>query len=161
MIAKPCLACGTPGPSSYCDDCRPADKPRPRGHIHTNPTKWKKLSQKLRRMSPFCELCPATGRLTVDHVLPVADYPELAYAVENCRVLCHTCNSRRGDRFTQAEAQAVLERLEQTYKRRPTRKGRERIEAARRASDQGVCPDRSSAPPDGKPYSQLHTGGIA
>ncbi len=162
MIARPCLSCGDVISSgSHCPDCKPADRPRPKGHVHTNTTKWKNLSKKLRRMSPFCEFCSATERLTVDHILPVSDYEELAYAVENLRVLCHTCNSKRGDRFTQAEAEAVIARLEQAYKRRPTSKGRERIEAARRASDLGICPDGSRSPPDGKAQGALHTAGGA
>ncbi|OBB42702.1 HNH endonuclease signature motif containing protein [Mycobacterium sp. 852002-51961_SCH5331710] len=158
MIARPCLACGEPiTAGSYCRDCTPADKPRPEGHVHTNTTKWKKLSQRLRKLQNYCDMCGSTERLTVDHILPVSDYEELAYAVENLRVLCHTDNSRRGDRYTQAEADAVIARLEEAYKRRPTRKGRERIEAARRASDQGLCGQGAESPPDGKPQGALHT----
>ena len=35
--------------------------------------------------------------VTVDHVLPRSKYPELALDKQNLRVLCRSCNSRKGD----------------------------------------------------------------
>ncbi len=35
------------------------------------------MSKRLRRASPFCEACGTAADLTVDHVIPVADAPEL------------------------------------------------------------------------------------
>ena len=82
---------------------------------------------------PWCEQCGTTSSLTVDHILPVSDYAEIAYATENLTVRCRSCNSRRGTRYTLDEAQAVLTRLQRAYERRPTRQGAERVQAAQRA----------------------------
>ena len=94
MTLRPCLTCGEPSSGSYCSGCRPADT-RPTMRQRGYGTAWDKLSKRLRRLSPFCESCGATEQLSVDHVLPVSDYPELILVVENCRVLCRTCNAKR------------------------------------------------------------------
>jgi hypothetical protein len=59
-------------------------------------------------MSSFCEMCSATDRLSVDHVIPVSERPDLAYEILNTRVLCLSCNGRRGNNCTDAEREAVL-----------------------------------------------------
>ena len=35
--------------------------------------------------------------ITVDHIKPRSKYPELSLKTENLRVLCRSCNSRKGD----------------------------------------------------------------
>ncbi|TMS50967.1 HNH endonuclease [Mycobacterium sp. DBP42] len=156
MVNKPCLFCGEPSPGTYCPGCRPADE-RERHHIRSNPTRWKNLSKRLRRLSPFCEFCGATKALAVDHILPISDYPELVYAEENCRVLCRSCNGKRGNKFTHDEAQAVLTRLVASQKRRPTTKGRERVNVAQRACDQGGYPQGHASPPGRKAQGGMKT----
>ena len=160
MISKPCLVCGEPTPRSRCPDHQLKDTPR--SHVaYANNAKWKNLSKRLRKASPFCETCGSGDRLTVDHVIPESVAPELAYCEENLRVLCHTDNSIRQNTYTADEAQHVLNRLVAAYRRRPTRAGRERIAAAERAlCDQGGGPKRVDAPTDGKAFSELHTGGM-
>ena len=143
MTLRPCLTCGTPATGPRCPD-HTVD--RARDHIASfNLGRWKALSKRLRRLSPFCEQCAATVNLTVDHVLPVSQFPELTYAVENCRVLCKVCNGKRGNKFTANEAQDVLDRLQATYRRRPTAAGRHRVSVALRA--RGDAPnDRPDRP---------------
>lgn len=50
-------------------------------------------------------VCAECGRrikedkdITVDHIKPRSKYPDLALKIENLRVLCRSCNSRKGDR---------------------------------------------------------------
>ena len=144
MTARPCIRCGGVfATGSHCTDCRPKDNRTNREHVAwRNNAQWKDLSKRLRRTSPFCEWCGATEQLTVDHILPVSDYEELAYAVENCRVLCKACNGRRGHTFTLDEAEAVLKRLEATQRRQPTKispRTRQRRPQSR-TGHQGGCP---------------------
>lgn len=156
-MTKPCIICGEPGSQSRCPDHRLADT-RPNGHVHTNPARWKNLSKRLRKDSPFCETCGAVEQLQLDHIIPLSAAPELTYTAENCRVLCKTCNGRRQANWTTTEALAVLDRLQATYRRRPTRHGREHIAAAERAiADQGGSPEPAASPPEGKAQRALHT----
>lgn len=160
MIARPCATCGDLIPSSArCTTCRPTT-PKPPGHVHRNDARWKNLSKKIRRASPFCEWCGAVDGLQADHIIPQSVAPELAYAEPNIRVLCATCNNRRQNTYTTTEAETVLKRLVSAYNRRPTRSGRERITVAENAiRDQGGHPQPEEDPPAGKAFSQLHTGG--
>ena len=162
MTNKPCIVCGTPSAGSRCAEHRLKDTRTHRSHVAwRNDTRWKTLSQKLRRTAPFCEGCFTREDLTADHVLPVSDYPELTYALENCRVLCRSCNGRRGNRFTIADAEGVLARLQAAQKRRPTARGRERVAVAQRAVEatRGVAPGRGPDRPVGKAHPPLHTPG--
>lgn len=146
MSLKPCLDCGTPTNGPRCTEHATAG---PRDHIASfNNGRWKTLSKRLRRLAPFCEECATTVNLTVDHVLPVSKFPELTYAVENCRVLCNVCNGKRGNRFTATEAQAVLDRLQTAYRRRPTESGRHRVNVALRA--RGDTPNGQPDRPRGR-----------
>ena len=42
--------------------------------------------------------------VTVDHIRPRSKYPELALDKQNLRVLCRSCNSRKGDRDSEISA---------------------------------------------------------
>lgn len=57
----------------------------------------------LAEASRECEACSKLIRrksdLTVDHILPRGKYPHLALERSNMRVLCRSCNSRKGDRL--------------------------------------------------------------
>ena len=150
MTLRPCLTCGTPSTGPRCPEHTTDTKHRPKGHVHTNTTRWKNLSKRLRKLSPFCELCGAREQLSVDHILPVSEAPELVYAEDNLRVGCLSCNGKRGNRFTHDEAHAVLKRLESTYTRRPTAKGRERVNVAQRlAQTRGGTPSDQDPRPGG------------
>jgi 5-methylcytosine-specific restriction endonuclease McrA len=115
-VNRPCISCGDVISSgSRCDDCKLPAKPRarPKGH-HRNTERWKQLSRRLRRLSPFCELCGATRLLEVDHVIPYEEALMLGideYNQHNLRVCCKSCNGRRGDRVTEQERAEVLARI--------------------------------------------------
>ena len=106
----PCLGCGTPTEGSRCADCRlPSTRPQLSRKERHRTAAWDRLSRRLRPQSPFCESpgCTATTDLTVDHIIPIDEAPELAFEPLNCRVLCRSCNSRRRNTCTDAERQAV------------------------------------------------------
>ncbi|WP_353961923.1 HNH endonuclease [Mycolicibacterium hippocampi] len=112
-MQRPCLGCSTLIPKgSRCGDCQPKRPATPgrKGRTATD-WRWRKLSQKLRRLSPFCEKCLATTDLTVDHIIPLSERPDLARDEPNCRVLCRLCNAARGERCTDQERQQVLATL--------------------------------------------------
>ncbi|BCP10439.1 hypothetical protein MINTM020_25370 [Mycobacterium paraintracellulare] len=109
MLSKPCLTCGEeaePG-RSRCRDCRPRRTRRRTRADRNRPSAWDRLAKRLCTQSPFCERCSSTDRLEADHIVPVSEDPTLALEPLNCRVLCRTCNRRRGNRCTDAERQAV------------------------------------------------------
>lgn len=149
---RPCIDCGQPSPQSRCPDHRRRKDNRRRtgpGEAAYDPV-WRRLSAAARRASPFCESCGSVESLTVDHVVPKSVCPELVHSLENCRVLCRTCNSRRGVKFAAEEVQAVIDRLTTAYNRQPTRGGRERINAARRAITRGEAPSPDPCTPPGE-----------
>lgn len=160
MTARPCLHCGdliTTG--TRCSSCTPVETGRDKTSAHWNTSRWKNLSRRLRRQSPFCELCSSTSNLQVDHILPIVDYPELTYEVENLRVLCRTCNGRRGASFTLAEATDVLNRLLSEQARTRKVKYRKLIPVAQRAVQVGSRPPEQRVPPGGKAEFATHTPG--
>jgi 5-methylcytosine-specific restriction endonuclease McrA len=118
MSLRPCLGCGEPTTGSRCPDCA---IPRPSrlstAHPKLRTHRWQRLSERLRRRSPFCEICGSTDRLSVDHVIPASERPDLIFAIENLRVLCLHHNQSRGNRCTDEERQQVLDTL---AKRRPS-----------------------------------------
>lgn len=155
MTLRPCLTCGEPAEQVRCPEHH-KDTRTDREHVAwANNGRWKSLSKRLRRLAPWCEQCGATEVLTVDHLLPVSDYPELNYAIENCRVLCKSCNGRRGNRFTRDDAEGVLDRLREAYRRHPTKAGRECVDAAVRAVlTWGDAPSSRSDRPAGSPEAR-------
>jgi 5-methylcytosine-specific restriction endonuclease McrA len=58
--------------------------------------KWKKLRLQVLAASDVCWLCSRPGADTVDHILPLALYPELAHDMSNLRPAHKSCNSRKG-----------------------------------------------------------------
>lgn len=154
-MTKPCIICGTPSDGPRCDDHRIRRDPKPADHVHANLGRWKALSAKARRLQGWCTWCGATTDLTTDHIIPFSICPALAHCIDNCQVLCRTCNGKRGNRFTTTEAHAVLERLQATYDRRPTKSGRQRLDAAREALSKarGDTPTAAAIQPAASPVS--------
>ena len=62
----------------------------------TRTKRWKALRmQALERDEWQCVECGARRRLEVDHIEPVRDRPDLAYALHNLQVLCCRCHARK------------------------------------------------------------------
>lgn len=65
MTMKPCLSCGEPIDDGRCTDCRPTDTDMTteRGYDH----RCRVLSERARKLQPFCTTCGTTADLTTDH----------------------------------------------------------------------------------------------
>lgn len=155
MSMRPCLDCGLPSHESRCpehtrEEAREQqarrDARRDRSHVHTNNARWKNLSKRLRRLSPFCALCSAIDQLQVDHIVRVVDRPEWAYEEANLRVLCRRCNSSLSLVPASPEVEAAI-----------ADEIRRRKERRCAAEPRGGTPRRRSAPPALQPVTQLHT----
>lgn len=109
MSLKPCIGCGEPSTATHCTDCRPPARQITRrvGTFAFDRT-WRRLSTRARRLQPFCLDCGGRDDLTADHIIPVAEAPELAHEPLNITVRCRPCNSVKGDRCTDADRAAVL-----------------------------------------------------
>ena len=134
-LLRPCLECGEPSEDNRCVEHRANERTRKASNRErrTNTGKWQRFSRRLRRLSPFCEKCGTTEQLSVDHIIPFSQRPDLEYVVANCRILCLTCNGQRGDNVTDDERAEVLARLD----------------------DQGRHPARTDARTPGKPQTQM------
>lgn len=155
MTLRPCLVCGEPSAGPRCAEHTVTDTRvrKAKGQAAHDPV-WRKLSTKARKQQPWCQDCGAREDLTADHVIPKSLAPELVHAIENLIVRCRSCNSRRGATgFTGAEAAEVIARLQSTYRRRPTRAGRERIAAAENALTRGDAPAGGPPTPSGRQSS--------
>lgn len=101
--------------------------------------------------------------MTCDHVLPKSVVPELVHAAENIAVRCRSCNSRRGTTgATVADVEQVLGALAATYRRRPSKTTRERIDAAKavyEALTRGYDPLEAVPSRAAKAQGALHTRG--
>jgi hypothetical protein len=122
---------------------------------------WRALSVKARKQQPWCLDCRTHDDLTADHIVPKSIAPELVHAIENIAVRCRSHNSQRGNTaYTIDEAQQVLDALTAAYRRRPTKSGRERVNAAQRAiQTRGGAPSATLHTRDAKAQGALHTPG--
>lgn len=122
MLMQPCVECGDLSTKNRCEAHQLPSAPKDRGrHVaHANRARWANLSRRLRRMSPFCEMCGTKDDLTVDHIVRVTDRPEWTYEVDNLRVLCRTHNSRIS---MQSASPEVEKEIEEKIRVRRARKG--------------------------------------
>lgn len=121
MTLRACTVCGEVSEGSRCDAHQRKDLRRHRSRIRSGrDPQWRLMSYRLRKRSPFCQYCNATVDLTVDHIIPVSERPDLSHNTANCQVLCRSCNSRRGTNCTDAERASVLAVLAERKMRRRT-----------------------------------------
>ena len=101
MPLSPCLGCGEPTEGTRCGPCaykREQDAERPTREQRGYDRRWRRLSERARRLQRFCSDCGATDDLTTDHS------PEawrrrsrgLAIRLQDVDVVCVACNNRRG-----------------------------------------------------------------
>lgn len=100
-----CAGCGilcAPGPR--CSRCqrsagRRYDATRPEHHKLYRTQAWRKLSAEVRAAESRCRWClrplPLSKRVA-DHIIPLAQAPDLALSRDNLAVACAGCNTRRG-----------------------------------------------------------------
>ena len=58
--------------------------------------RWRKIRKQVLDANDICWLCGKPGADTVDHVLPLSVYPELAHDIGNLRPAHQRCNSSKG-----------------------------------------------------------------
>jgi 5-methylcytosine-specific restriction endonuclease McrA len=88
-IAKRCLRCRRrTRHGSYCERCATTTA-RGYGTIHQRRAREAIAAQ------PWCSNCGATTNLTADHIVPIARGGD---PLGPLRILCRSCNSRRGAR---------------------------------------------------------------
>jgi len=92
---KPCLGCLTPTDGTRCPSCertyeRQRGTPTERGYTYA----WSRIVADAIARQPWCSFCGATDDLTGDHLVPLSRGG--SNDRDNCRVLCRSCNSRRG-----------------------------------------------------------------
>lgn len=156
MTLRCCTVCGEPSERSRCPEHQPRDDRTGRGVGHANDDPvFRAISRRLRKLSPFCQRCGARDDLTVDHIIPTSEAPELAREGLNMRVLCRTCNSRRGQHCTDTERASVLAAT-------AARKRRKSLAGApiRRVSPQrlgGAMPPIGHIPPRGPRQNVRYT----
>jgi 5-methylcytosine-specific restriction endonuclease McrA len=111
-LHRPCANCDEViDNGSYCSACKPKDNRPNRSHLLLHTARWEHLSKRLRKLSPFCENCSNTKHLSVDHIIPVNERPDLIFALPNLRVLCMECNRERGNACTNEERAMVEQRM--------------------------------------------------
>ena len=92
----------------------------PRNNQARNHSSFKRIRKQLLEHDSTCNICGNEGD-TIDHIRPVDTFPNPldANTLENCRVLCRSCNSRLGARYVNAKTSGrdvpgeVIKRLEQ------------------------------------------------
>ena len=88
-----------------------------------NHSSFKRIRTQLLADDPTCQICGREGN-TIDHIKPVDTFtnPLDANTMENCRVLCRSCNSRLGARYVNAKTSGRLDEIEigQSRRHNPT-----------------------------------------
>ena len=100
QLLSSCLECGAPCEGVRCPEHRiPASARPPRQRDDAYRTySWQKLSQRARKLQPFCSDCGTTEDLQCDH-LPIAweRYEKgLPVRLQDVDVVCGECNRKRG-----------------------------------------------------------------
>ncbi len=97
MTLRPCIDCGEPTGRSRCDDHRLGDS-KPPARTRGYGTTWDKLSQRARRLQPWCSDCGTTSDLTCDHLPSAWERHDagLVIRLEDVDVVCRPCNGKRG-----------------------------------------------------------------
>jgi len=109
VTLKPCVQCGEPSTGNRCPQHRPKDT-KPSRQARGYDSAWDRLSQRARRLQPFCTDCGATENLQTDHTPQAwARYDAgKTIRLQDVRVLCGPCNraagAARGNTVTRGDA---------------------------------------------------------
>lgn len=88
-----CGATGYPvGPGWRCPD-HASNRPRSPSSCATGNSKYKRIRREILKSNPPCHYCGAPAT-TVDHVIPVAQRPDLAEDRANLVPACGPCNEQ-------------------------------------------------------------------
>lgn len=94
---KPCIKCGVPSTGTRCPDHHLDDHhltAQQRGYN----SRWRRLSEKARKLQRFCSDCGSTTDLTADHSPEAWRRHNAGKPIRLCDidVVCRSCNARRG-----------------------------------------------------------------
>ena len=97
MTLRPCTVCGEPSPRSRCDQHRPCDD-KPNASARGYDRAWRKLSERARKLQPFCSDCGATEDLEADHSAEAWQRKAAGKVIRlsDIEIVCGPCNRRRG-----------------------------------------------------------------
>lgn len=145
---KPCLTCGLPSAATRCDEhtleqARRESRRDTEHPAYANRARWKNTSRRARAAQPWCLDCGATTDLTVDHIVPFRERPDLAYAQDNLTVRCRSHNSSKGGTMPAPDVVAAVEAA---------------VAAKRTRRAQGRGTATVADPTFGKAQTPLHTG---
>ncbi len=96
-LAFLCPACGVlVSKQGRCATCRRTDDRRRGTRTERGlDNRWLRLRDEAIRSHPYCSACGSTEDLTGDHIVPRSK-GGIAMTVEDVRVLCRSCNSKKG-----------------------------------------------------------------
>ncbi len=111
-LLRPCIVCGEVAEAERCDEHKLKSSgkhnasPYERGYDHA----WKLLSQRARRLQPFCSDCGATEDLQCDHTEQawLRRAAGKAIRIKDVDVVCGPCNRARGSARPGAESGPAL-----------------------------------------------------
>ena len=112
MTMRPCIECGEISESERCEAHKlksggtHSQSAYERGYDHA----WRKLSERARRLQPFCSDCGSTEDLQTDHT-PQAWARQAAgkaIRLKDVAVVCGPCNRARGAARPGAESRSAL-----------------------------------------------------
>lgn len=101
-MMRPCLKCGVPTPSSYCEDHDPGawrDRRHQSATDRGYDAAWSRLSRRARRMQGFCSDCGSSDDLQLDHTPRTWARKAEGKVIrlkDTGGVVCGPCNRRRG-----------------------------------------------------------------
>lgn len=103
-LMKPCMVCGDVSDQTYCEQHRlkvKDSRPKPSIAVGYDQT-WRRLSERARRMQPWCSACGTADDLTADHSPEAWQRKQrgLPIRVKDVDVLCRSCNSKKGSART-------------------------------------------------------------
>lgn len=79
----------------FCTDHRGIHRPKRVGSSVYNSKRWKLLRRKKLAQDPICQECGSELATEVDHIVGIAERPDLAYAINNLRSLCKADHSAK------------------------------------------------------------------
>lgn len=61
---------------------------------------WNTKLDKTNGICPKCNIFVGKNKLTIDHIIPISKAPEgFIYTINDIQPLCHSCNSKKGDKI--------------------------------------------------------------
>lgn len=104
MTLTCCVDCGEPCEGPRCTDCRPATDrtyaraPKTSSTSRGYDSAWRRLSERARRLQPWCSDCGSVEDLTGEHTAEAWQRKAdgLPIRLQDVDVLCRACNGARG-----------------------------------------------------------------